>query len=830
MPQEFINQLEQFRHKFIQSLPERAQRMEEIWSHLRHLNWSPQGVSALQQLVHKLAGSSGSFGFPELGQLAKEMDVYLNEHIASGRRFGAVEYDQIDTRIEQLCQIMLKPPVNDNSPLATHDSVNAISDANVSATIFVVDNDHALAALLCAYLRKAGFDVVYFETPQDCIQELYLNTPQAILMDMDFEHNGLGALSLVQQMKSLINMQVPILLMSARTDVNAKLRALRAGSNDYFTKPLQFQFVIDKLHSLINQHKKTYKVMIVDDDIVVSQLQASILETAGMNVLCVNQPLLSLQQAAQFQPDLVILDMHMPKMNGMELAVLLRQDPNFLLLPIIFLTADTDAKLHKEITDLGVNALISKPINPKELLHHCEQVLLNTDALKNRISRITQRNQQPQQITRSYFFSAIDNELHNKPQGKDLSALYYISVTNLETLSQEVNTTDLINIHETFCNLLSQNINSDEQWVDLSNLVACVLAGKHNPNFHQERCEQLTQQLTDKLYASNNSQKTLTIHIGVAYLSNSLGSAAEAITQAERVFSAGLNTGNAEQQPLTNQQESHITSEKEADTNPSKIGSISTPTLENIVFDRDLALAFQPIINLEASQIEHFSVLARLRRENGELIPASQFLDHLTQLEKRIELDRWVLQRAVAAMAQNSQAKESATLFIHLAIETLNHHSFFALAANVLRSSRLRGSERLVFILEESWILKNFSHAQQIADQLKNIACSLCVTHAGDHPDSLLLLQELDFQYLRLAPSLSAQAADPTRLGELITCASQKKVQIIATQIEDSQNLSKLWMQGIRLFEGFFIQPPDSDFHLQNQLVFAKELAPKRSY
>jgi CheY-like chemotaxis protein len=282
--------------------------------------------------------------------------------------------------------------------------------------------------------------------------------------------------------------------------------------------------------------------MIVDDDTDVSQLQATILESAGMSVLCVNQPLLSLHQAAQFQPDLVILDMQMPKMNGIELAVLLRQDPDFLLLPIIFLTADTNAKLLKEITDLGVNALISKPINPKELLHHCEQVLLNTDALKNRISRITQRNQQPQQITRSYFFSAIDNELHNKPIGKDLSALYYISVTNLETLAQEINTTDLINTHEMFCNHLSQNINSDEQWVDLSNLVACVLAGKHSPGFHQERCSQLAQQLTDKLYAFSNNQKTLSIHIGVAYLNKIFFSAAEPIKQAERVLYSGHST------------------------------------------------------------------------------------------------------------------------------------------------------------------------------------------------------------------------------------------------------------------------------------------------
>jgi EAL domain-containing protein (putative c-di-GMP-specific phosphodiesterase class I) len=247
------------------------------------------------------------------------------------------------------------------------------------------------------------------------------------------------------------------------------------------------------------------------------------------------------------------------------------------------------------------------------------------------------------------------------------------------------------------------------------------------------------------------------------------------------------------------------------------------PDFSQIIFSRDLCLAFQPIISLEDAQIEHFSVLTRLRNEGGEPIPAAQFLSRINQPGKRLELDRWVLQQAVTAIAENSNTRELATLFIHLAEETLQQGSFFSFAANVLRSSRLRGDDRLVFMLEESWVLNHFHLAREIAKALRDIRCSICMTKAGENEQTLTLLEDLPLSFLRLSPALTNEGSNPKRLSDVIKVANQRGIQVIATRIENSHNLSSLWMQGVRLFEGFFIQPPDEGFHLQNDIIFAKE-------
>jgi len=810
MTQEFRTQLEQLRLQFTASLPERARRLEEIWSHLRHLNWSEQGISTLQQFAHKMVESSSGFGFPELRHAAQQLENFITELNELGRSFGGQEYAQLEDHIQQLSKIMAatasgdarQDPLIPNIPLPTYPEAQG-------KLLFLIDPDRVLAALCSAYLRKAGFIVEYFDNPQSCMQRLYLDSPAAILMDPDFERSGLKALGNVHQIKALLTQDTPVILMSGRTDVNAKLRALRAGSSDYLIKPLDFTFLVEKLVNIISQHTKIHRVMVVDDDLAMTNLQAEILRHAGMDVLCVNQPLHSLQRAAKFKPDLVILDMHMPDINGMELAVLLRQDPEFLLLPIIFVTADTDSTLHKNIKALGVNALLTKPFEVPDLISVCEQALADTAALKNRVARVTRHTQQPQQINRSYFFTALEDELQNNHLGNQSSALYYFSIDNFTDVTLQLGQVEMIELHDQFCRRLSDTVGSDEQWMDLSPMVACVLAGKRSAEFHQQRGEQFIKHLSAQAYNIKGKSLELNIKLGIAPLNQKLGTANNALLRAEQAFEANI-TG--------------ATSIVAAPTLITPVISNKSPLdFSQIVFSRDLTLAFQPIISLEDAQIEHFSVLTRLRGEDGEPIPASQFLGRINQPGKRLELDRWVLQQAVSAIAGNSATREQATLFIHLAEETLQQSSFFSFAANVLRSSRLRGEERLVFMLEENWILDHFHQAREITKALRDIRCGICVTRAGENEQILTMLDDLALNYMRLSPRLTSDDSNPKLLQRLINAATNRKINVIATHIENSHNLSNLWMQGVRLFEGFFIQPPDTGFHLQNDIIFAKE-------
>jgi len=826
MSNELRTQIEQVRKEFIESLPKRAHHLEEIWGYLSYLNWSSHGVKALQQVLHRLAGTCSSFGFDELSKTAHSLDNYISELLSPDRSFGGVEHAHIAERVEQLAGLMrhahVSPELNLPLSVLQAPTKNPAADGKV---IFIIDPDHALAALLSAYLKKTGFIVEHFDTPKKCIERLETDLPNAILMDLDFEHNGLQALTLFQQINALITEHIPILLLSARTDVTAKLRALRAGCADYISKPLDFNHLIEKLMLLINQHEATYKVMIVDDEPLVADFQAEVLRYAGMEVICVDKPLLSLQRAVQFKPDLVILDMHMPDINGLELATLLRQEPQFLLLPIIFVTADTDVNLHNSIKAIGVNAIMLKPIESEALIQLCQQTLINTAFLKNRIAKITQRSKQPQQITRSYFFSAIETQLQNPSLSGGTNALYYISITNLEELNKQLGKVDLNELHEQFCQELSNLVGSEEQWVDLSNLVACMLAGNRSATFHEKRCEQMRNHLNNQLYKLGGNPYRLSFEISITPLTTALGNANNALMAAESALDLKLNNGaprvyNRRLEDRIPHDQLPVLSDVFVDEKPA---TDKPKDFSKVDFEQDLRLVFQPIISLEKQAIDHFSVLTRLIRDDGEAVPAAQFLNRLMPPEKRVELDRWALQQATDAMINDSKIRENGTLFIHLAEETLQQNTFFSFVANVLRASRLRGDGRLIFMLDENWAANNLGHAIHIAHALSEIHCSICLIRAGEHPEILDIIDTLPMKYLRLSPSLTTTGGDEKLLGDIVKTCQKNNIQVIATHIEDSHNLSSLWMEGIRLFEGFFIQPPETNFHVENDIVFAKE-------
>lgn len=832
MTQEFQKQLEALRQRFIGGLPERAQHLENIWGYLRHMNWSTQGFSALQQFVHKQSEAGATYGLPELRDAARELENFLAELQELERSFGGQEYAQLEEHVKTLGRMMVATAQGNThqdslpAPIEKH----AFPDAE-GKLLFLIDPDRTLAAMCSAYLRRVGFAVEHFASPQQCMLRLNEESPNIILMDPNFERAGLQALGNLHQLKALLPPSTPIVLMSGRTDVNAKLRALRAGSSDYLSKPLDMNLLIERLVQIISQHNHTHRVMVVDDDPDMAGLETEILRYAGMEVLSVQQPLQSLQQAAQFKPDLVILDMHMPDINGMELAVLLRQDPQFLLLPIVFVTADTDTSLHKNMKALGVNAVLTKPFEATDLISTCEHALNQTSALKSRVARVTRHTQLPQKINRSYFFSVLEEEIHGGTQNQNTSALYYISVDNLSDLSQQLGMVELITLHDQFCRQLDDSIGSDEQWIDLSNMVTCVLAGKRSAEFHRQRSEQLRRHLSAHKYKVNGEPVTLDIGIGIAPLTANLGTANQALISAEQDFEAKLPAKAAAKAPglATITAKNTATSDDlPAPTSSAEIFTIPVltkvePDFSQIVFSRDLSLAFQPIISLEDSRIEHFSVLLRLKGEDGEAIAAKQFLSRINKPSQRIELDRWVLQQAVSAIANNSTTREQATLFIHLAEDTLQQSTFFSFAANVLRSSRLRGSERLVFMLEESWVINHLHQTREIAKALHNIQCGICLTRAGENPEIMEFIEQLSLDYLRLSPNLTNSGANPELLKKLVNKANEWEISVIATQIENSRNLSSLWMQGVRLFEGFFIQPPDQGFHLQNDIIFAKE-------
>jgi two-component system phosphate regulon response regulator PhoB len=117
------------------------------------------------------------------------------------------------------------------------------------------------------------------------------------------------------------------------------------------------------------------KILVVDDEPDVTDLVAYHLKAKGFHVETLNDATASIAAARAAQPDLVILDIMMPDLSGIQVCRILRADPKLARVPIIFLTAKAEPHDRIEGLESGADDYLSKPFSPKELVLRVESIL-----------------------------------------------------------------------------------------------------------------------------------------------------------------------------------------------------------------------------------------------------------------------------------------------------------------------------------------------------------------------------------------------------------------------------------------------------------------------
>jgi len=109
-------------------------------------------------------------------------------------------------------------------------------------------------------------------------------------------------------------------------------------------------------------------VLTVDDSPSIRQMIKLTLEPAGHAVIEADDGVQGFAKAQSNRPDLVITDLNMPQMNGLELIRALRKQPSLTGLPIVFLTTESNDALKQEAKSAGATGWITKPFKPEQLL------------------------------------------------------------------------------------------------------------------------------------------------------------------------------------------------------------------------------------------------------------------------------------------------------------------------------------------------------------------------------------------------------------------------------------------------------------------------------
>ncbi len=120
---------------------------------------------------------------------------------------------------------------------------------------------------------------------------------------------------------------------------------------------------------------KVKRILVVDDEPDVTELLEYKFEQEGYKVEVLNDPLSFVAKVRDFEPHLMVLDIMMPELNGLQLCRIARSDPAMKRIPVIFLTAKGEAEDRVKGLETGADDYISKPFNTKELLLRVGNIL-----------------------------------------------------------------------------------------------------------------------------------------------------------------------------------------------------------------------------------------------------------------------------------------------------------------------------------------------------------------------------------------------------------------------------------------------------------------------
>jgi diguanylate cyclase (GGDEF)-like protein len=268
-------------------------------------------------------------------------------------------------------------PLRDWRHVARSDQQVQAMTARSDKLVYLLRHDILYATDVALQLVAYGYQTTIADDLPQLIAMTKARKPDCILIDSE-DGSVVLSQSDAERIRDAVAGPLPILFLAARNNFDARLAAARTGADGYFTKPLDFSILAERLDALTTAAGSRHKrVLVVCSTAKHSAFYQGVLSVAGIEALCAQRPSGMLHMLDQFQPDAVLMDVDMPGCTATDLIALMRQDTAFDDIPAIVLSEDADSSFRQNIIRSGADEIIAKPVTPDNLVF----------ALMNRIER-----------------------------------------------------------------------------------------------------------------------------------------------------------------------------------------------------------------------------------------------------------------------------------------------------------------------------------------------------------------------------------------------------------------------------------------------------------
>ena len=214
--------------------------------------------------------------------------------------------------------------------------------------VLVIDDDPDVRDLMERYLSREGFEVMSASSGQEGIESIKEFDPDVITLDVLMPvMDGWSVLSELK--KDPDTSKIPVIMLSMLDELDM---SFALGASDYLLKPIKRDVLVDTVLKHIRD-KENATVLVVDDLEENRNMIARVLSSNKINTIVADNGVAALAKLEDQIPDLILLDLMMPEMDGFKFSEIVKRDERFCNIPIVVLTA-------RELNEDDINRLSGK--------------------------------------------------------------------------------------------------------------------------------------------------------------------------------------------------------------------------------------------------------------------------------------------------------------------------------------------------------------------------------------------------------------------------------------------------------------------------------------
>jgi DNA-binding response OmpR family regulator len=330
-----------------------------------------------RQAAHKLAGALGIFGLAKGSRLAKHIEDIWQADVILDRSEALHLYEMVMALKREIQQPVLS-------------QIDKPTLQQRSLVMLAIDGNTGLAEQIVKLAATAGIGVKLAANISAAkaaiasLEKFNRSSPaDVVLLDLPLANTTAEDLAVLAELTNRTP-PIPVLLCSSGDRLTDRIELSRLGVHAFLRQPFNPEAVLAAVTKVLQQTRShPAKIMVVDDDPEILALMQALLEPWGIQLTTLAEPSRFWAILEEFDPDLLVLDVEMPDFSGIDLCQIVRNEPRWNKLPILFLTVHTDERTMQQVFTAGANDCLSKSILGTQLINQIFNRLGQTRLLQS---------------------------------------------------------------------------------------------------------------------------------------------------------------------------------------------------------------------------------------------------------------------------------------------------------------------------------------------------------------------------------------------------------------------------------------------------------------